>query len=348
MLKLSTGLPQYAMSRLNVRRELTETLESRYYQSPVNSLQADKVDILELLDHFMDSGTLWIGSPENQKTFQNHGIKLGLEAPYLLHAILAFSSSHIFYLRSDNNFRIAAAHHYDRLLALYTAQLPNICDDNIDHLFGTCNLHIMLAFFNTSVDHLDLFDDPEDHVCDFDAFKTLQGGSVLQTVPTFQSHLDQSVWRQVFLETEQRDLIKDTEDLNPQRYDLLQTIEALGILCGFTPDEQYSMNPYFEPIKRIMSRIVGGKMDGTSISCLFSLISKLSPAFMDLLERLDPKAMLILSYCFALLLEVPQWWTVSTARNACRRIVTYLYKTSDYDIQIFLQYPAAQCGLRWI
>ncbi|KAF2117909.1 hypothetical protein BDV96DRAFT_644246 [Lophiotrema nucula] len=337
------------MSRKTTRRQVIGLLESADRRSSSSLTQRHDIDILQLIDHFLDEETLWMGSPENQYALQHHGVKLGLEAPYLLHAILAFSSSHMYYQNWESRFKTAATYHYDRLLALYVSQLTKIDAVNIDHLLGTCNLHVMLSFFNVSVDHPEPFEDPEDHECDWNGFRALQGGSVLQSVPTLRDHLGKSVWLPALQASGQWDdgykPIDEPIDIPAdQTAYFVRCIEAVMDICDIPTSVHYSESPYFEPL-RYLCDIVRGKLDNTAIGRLFAWVSKLSPTFVDMLEHMDPKCMVTMSYWFALLIRFGQWWTFATARHACRRIVVFIYKSAGHSLRALLQFPAETCGV---
>lgn len=107
------------MSRRAVRKEVLRVLEAASERRPESDGQ--HVDYLQLLDHFLNDDTPWIGSTACQRVLQKHGVRLGLEAPHLLHAIVAFSASHIDSLQLNLKFRITAVYHYDRLLASFAA-----------------------------------------------------------------------------------------------------------------------------------------------------------------------------------------------------------------------------------
>jgi hypothetical protein len=229
------------------------------------------------------------------------------------------------------------------MLVLYAAQLRDISLENIDHLYGTCNLHVMIAFFNNSVDQPEI-EDPEDHECDWNAFKTLQGGRILQLVPRFRDQLSQGVWMPVLEEAGQYDEVTMTAEHACKVTYLENKIEDLQAYCGLLSDPHATASPCSEPLRQ-MRVIVGKNLNYASISQLFLVIAQLTPAFLNLLEELDPKAFLVLAYIFALILQVPQWWTIRTATYACRRVCAFLYRSYGGQLRKWLDFPATQSGL---
>ena len=61
--------------------------------------------------------------------------------------------------------------------------------------------------------------------------------------------------------------------------------------------------------------------------------------FSPLLAQRDPRALLLLSYWFALLTQLDQWWVTNRARSECLAIATYLATLRDAGIQALLLYP---------
>jgi hypothetical protein len=303
------------------------------------------IDILQLLDHFLSESAPWMGSSTNQRILQNHGITLATEAPHFLHAILSFSASHIDYLHPDPLFRIAAVQHCNRLVALYKVSLANLGTDNVTHLFGTCTLLSMLVYLGVAYDNSGTEDDPNDHECDFDSFRTLQGSRVLQGVPALRDQLRQSVWSQMLLDAEQ------SEDADPCGATILSpsewtfsVMEGLCTLCGVSKDLNSGDIIYLDAL-RGLNKLMHLKMDHNSIDQLMKFVASLTPAFLIELERFDPKAMTILAYWHAFMLQTGQWWVVRTAMGATRRTCMYLWQLGNRDIRRLLQFPVAQCGL---
>lgn len=342
---LSCGRSQFAMSRQSARVDVLGVLEADERQFSAGKLRIKSIDVLQLLDHFVNDHSPWMGSPDYQNVIQKHGVKLGLGAPHFLHAILAYSAGHLDYLRSDPKLRITTVHHCSRLLALYAAQIPHASTENVTQLFGSCTLLTMLSYLGVAYDNPDPDCKPEEHQCDWNAFRSLQGVRLLQGVPALRAHLRQSVWLPVLQESgpwEGDDWASPVASC--QATWSSRTMEELCAVCGVSPDLRDTDSPYLDPLRRL-NRIIHQRMDEAMIGPLMQFVATLSPAYMDAAEQLDPKAFIILCYWHALLLKVGQWWIVRTATGACRRTCAYLWEVGGDDIRRLLQFPAAQCGL---
>lgn len=331
------------MSRQAARNEIFRVLQANDRKPAAHKLQY--VDYLQLIDHFLTDTTPWIGSPQCQKVLQQHGIRLGLEAPHFLHAILAFSASHIDYMHPDLKFRLAAVHHCDRLLSLYSAEMRRMNSDNVVHLYGTCTLLSYLSYLGVSYDNPDIDGDPEGSECDFDAFRSLQGTRILQADPALRTELLQSVWLPALQEAQQWDQKHEAGPVTACHEAWSSRLtEELCALCGVSLHDPDPNNVYLDPLRRL-NDLIQLQMDDAVVGQLMDYVALLSPEFMKILSEFESKALLINCYWMTLLLQAGQWWIVQTAIGACRRMGTYLWFHGDDNIRRLLRFPAAQCGL---
>lgn len=114
-------------------------------------------DALDLLNHFLETDDPWMGSPSFQQIVQRYGLGFSLKAPYLMHAILAFSACHLDYLYPhEKKYSIAFTLHYSLSLSSYSRQLRKSSDpSNADATIASSYLHTMMAFRNVqSPDHI--------------------------------------------------------------------------------------------------------------------------------------------------------------------------------------------------
>ena len=140
------GRSQHTMSRQAARRDVLRLL--KVADDQVSAI--GEIDVLHLLDHFLNDKSSWIGSPHNQRVLQRDGVQMALEAPHFLHAILAFSAGHLNHLQPNPRVRGAAILHCARLLALYSAQLSRLSSENVTQAFGTCTLLGYLSYLGVS------------------------------------------------------------------------------------------------------------------------------------------------------------------------------------------------------
>ncbi|KAF2676473.1 hypothetical protein K458DRAFT_181944 [Lentithecium fluviatile CBS 122367] len=335
---------QYSMSRQSARKEIAGVLELLCEQNgPSVKSHPRRVDVLQLIDHFLSEKNPWMGTPATQKTFQKHGMRLGMDAPHMLHAIVAFSAAHLDHLYPDPKLRVAAVHHYGRLVALYAVHMEQLGTETINHLFGTCILLTMLSYLVVGYDNPDLLCNPEEHECNWEAFRSLGGVRIMQGVPEYRAQLSQGVWRTMLEEAGRRKEEQDKAPVIPTTW-WSNIMKDLCDLCDVSQDLQHGDPLYLEPL-RGLNKIVHGGLDHAKIGQLMHFIGGLSPAFAEVLEQLELRAMLIVLYWHILLLLIGQWWTSRTGLVASRRAIAYLWKLGGTRIRKSLVFPAALCGL---
>jgi hypothetical protein len=297
-------------------------------------------DPLELLDHFIETKTPWIGSPECQRILQNYGPQLSLEAPYLLHAILAFSASHLSYLQpNEKRHSIAAALHYERSLNLYSSQLGKSLDkSNADAIYACCHLHSMLALRNVSLSSL------EHQLADVDGYangwlRAMQGTRVLREHITLQPEGDQGIWVPVRIEARTYDRCTcNHSKLETTNLTAHNTSIALHQLCGVDMACTAIENPYQQPLSRLC-QLMRCDIGHGAIGMFMVFIGKLPSSFLQLLDKNDLRAMLIMVHWCALIGQIDQWWIVQSAKVECARFCRKIDKIPDPSIRGLLPFP---------
>lgn len=292
---------------------------------------------LELLDHFTKEAGPWIGSPECQRMMQQHGLQLSVEAPYLMHAILAFSASHLNFLHpTERKYRIAATLHYDLSLALYSAQIRNGIDAcNADAILGCCFLHTMLAFQNVqSAEQVESGNE-------LTWLRTMQGTAILRS--NIHPHLDDtSIWHRVAIESRGEEEFF-CNHIESEISWASTTSKALHRLCEMELESSVQENPYEKPLSRLCL-LMQCDIGQDKIGMFMSFIGRLPPNFVQLLDGNDPRATLILCYWCALLSQIEQWWIVRSATVECARFCAYLDTIPDEMVHDLLRFPASKCG----
>jgi hypothetical protein len=325
-----------------VRERIESYLEKsgipcRHFKSPTYK----PGDTLELLDHFVETNIPWIGSSEYQRLIQQHGIKLCLEAPYLLHTIIAFSASHLNFLRPEQRkYGIAFALHYSLSLSSYSAQLHAPLDvRKADAIIACCHLHTMLAFQNVQSG------DSAVDVGGFAWLRAMQGVAILWNTGNIRPYLEGNIWRKKTLESRALENITyDHTESSAADSWASNTSRALHQLFSEQSDPiSHHNSPYQEPLRRLCL-LMQHSMEQDAICMFMAFIGNLPDSFVQLLGQKDPRAMLLMCYWCALLSQIDQWWIVSSAKFICRTLCNTLSKTPDQRIYNLLQFPATKCG----
>ncbi|KAF2671243.1 hypothetical protein BT63DRAFT_210969 [Microthyrium microscopicum] len=296
----------------------------------------------ELIDHWHEVSVPCIGSPPVQQMMQEKGIKLGLEAPFLLHAILTFSATHLAYLYPfESQYSLAASIHYGEFLRGYGCELNRASQENADQLFGTCFLVDMLTFFNAS-QHLNMNDTL---IPDISWVKTVKGPDMLGYLTTIETSRERDVWGFAFRACDHWRQLNgsSTHDVPRWMYELngyFESSERDNLIL-----DELQEHPFEGPLRELtlLSRWNGHQQ---SIGGFVAMIEKLPLSFVQLLEALDRHALLILCYWCAHFSRINQWWIKQPAKKQCRVICAYLeQQSSDRGFKAMLLYPAQLCGL---
>lgn len=103
-------------------------------------------------------------------------------------------------------------------------------------------------------------------------------------------------------------------------------------------------------VLRLLTPLLNLPPDPENFTVLMAFCGRTWPHIKPLVERRDPRALLLLSYWFALLKQIDQWWVVQRAKFECVAVVRYLSELQDPKISRLLAYPASfgQADLSYI
>lgn len=332
--EVSISRPEIHDTRARIMSDLKE------HEISFPSIPASIYEPHEVLDHFLETKTPWLGSPDLQRVMQKHALRLSPEAPYLLHAILAFSATHLNYLcPHEKKYTIAAASHLERSLNLFTSQLEiRIDDSNRDTIYACSYLHSMLAFRNvylTSMEHSYIPDSTGALALGW--LGAMQGPRVLRQ---HSFHHAASIWAPVCLEGQSLDPYmcshSHAQDMNLA---IGRISTELHRLCGVDLDlgsyDPIPNNPFQEPL-RLLCQLLHCDIGHNVIGMFMMFIGKLPAAFGQLLNNDDPRAMLIMAYWCWLILQIDQWWLRASAEVEYARFCAMINKLGDERVRRLL------------
>lgn len=288
-----------------------------------------RADALDLFHHFFDlRETTWIASPACQNVLQEHGFELSQNAPYIIHAILAFSAAHMNHLvPQESKYRIASALHYHRSLQLYQNHLNNeLREEDADALFACSILHSILAFVHGTTADADQKLHSNNTTPSWTT--TFQGNHILLNTPMLHSTLLQGVWSSIIHRFLDRgnDMPDSSLPMSQHRAGDLRQINALAETCTNLAPAQQAL--YEEPIAglRVLAQFPARP---EVLGRYIFFMTRLQCAFVHLLKEDDPNALLVLGFWCAFLSRIDQWWTVASAQMECRRICAYIRSLGD-------------------
>jgi hypothetical protein len=308
---------ELAKARILMHLELIDVPQSQSNANDSNDYQRQHIP--HLLDHFAETNIPWAGSPQCQRVLQTWGLTLAVTNPFLMHGILAFSASHLQSLEPQNTiYRTAASLHYGLSLTGFAASLSDtVTSSNADALFACCYLHAMLAFH-----YKRRADEPQAKDNDFAWLRLMKGIPILQRTNILRPHLNKSLWMPVFIES---GAFSPKTGPLPEPEVPVQAadpeIEALRVECGASPasNKDGDENFYATPIAHL-NRLSGMKIDSSKIGSMMVFIGRMPEAYVQLLEKLDVRALKILRVWCDMATGVEQWWCHRPAREESERL----------------------------
>ncbi|EEH23331.2 hypothetical protein PABG_05542 [Paracoccidioides brasiliensis Pb03] len=265
-------------------------------------------------------------------------IQVAFQAPYLMHAIFGVALTHLRHLLPhDTSYAIFAGIHWHRAIQLYRKEISQAIDEhNMDPLLSACMLLSTVIFAADECNPSDSWIFSSDPT----KLSWLLGQSGLQYIleAVSEEQRRQSIWLKVFQEYDDADC---SSRCNTPGLDGLH--RGLAELCEINETTTGETSPYHWPL-RLLSPMLSLRPDGGNFSKLIPFMGRLDPAYTSLLQKKDPRALLILSYWLGKMCEEKQWWIYSRAHSECFAICMYLEHSEDERIVNLLRYPAERCG----
>ena len=306
---------------------------------------------MRILQHFSSFTSLTLGGTKCRSVMHSFVSQKAWEYSYLMHIVLAVSSAHLKRLHSDESqlrlhqqFAIAEAAHWQCGLQLYQRALAGRRPD-FDATIATTFLTIIFTF---SLDD----DLPQDAYTDEDNEKLKHALNPLAATGGFRAirdlfgeFMNNSVWKIV--------LQGSDDDQGTFSNANQKGVEGLPIafvdLCELDDDSTADNNEYYY-ILRLLTPLLRLESDFENFTKLMSFCGRTWPYLRPLLFRKDPRGLLLISYWFAALRQIDQWWITVRARSECIAIVNYLSQLQDAKIAALLPYPASfgQADLSYI
>ncbi|EAS30769.3 uncharacterized protein CIMG_06248 [Coccidioides immitis RS] len=94
---------------------------------------------------------------------------------------------------------------------------------------------------------------------------------------------------------------------------------AFRDLCGIGQTSDSSNNPYYLPLPTLFV-LMRLEPSAANLSKLVIFVGQMLTGYRSLIQKKDPRALLILAYWFGLMCSVDQWWIQDRVRSECRAI----------------------------
>lgn len=117
----------------------------------------------------------------------------------------------------------------------------------------------------------------------------------------------------------------------------------LAILFDVDETSTCEQHQYLRVLRRLCHLLSLDSGNELALLQYMQLVESLSPPFVLLLNALDPRALMLLSYWLALLCAKDCWWSRLRARTDCWEICKYLEKNGNESLWRYMDFPAAAC-----
>ncbi|KAL2370286.1 hypothetical protein RJ035_006317 [Blastomyces gilchristii] len=149
-------------------------------------------------------------------------------------------------------------------------------------------------------------------------------------------YLPHSIWFDVFMESNDpifENRQAGAEGIHP----------GLAELCEIDETTTEETNPYHWPL-RMLSPLLELEPPRANFMKLTAFMGRLLPDYTSLLEKKDPRAVLILGYWLAKKCQENHWWMHPRVHAECTAVCMFLENCPDPRILKLLEYPAEHCG----
>ncbi|PGH17693.1 hypothetical protein AJ80_04701 [Polytolypa hystricis UAMH7299] len=338
----SPGAEMFSMSLASTAESITTLLHPSTALAALRERNPSVIakvneQYLKAVHHFSLFTTHTLGSPVARHIIRTKVLPISFTSSHLMHGLIAVSIAHLRNLNPSHNSGVySELYHWQRALSGFQHELQSpITRENADSMVSTCMVLTILAYISdeTSIDGSWVFGPAQ-------TTNWLYTRAGLDGVlPSYDEDGRRSnIWAPV---------LEDGDDFRGTFSDERPGIEdippAFVELCDLTPTSDVTNNPYQLPL-RTLSALLKLEHSSATFGKLVVFVGRVDGEYCDLLQRHDPRALLILSYWFAMMCAVDQWWVHARVHSECARICRFLERNEDPRIVELLEVPAKACG----
>jgi hypothetical protein len=149
----------------------------------------------------------------------------------------------------------------------------------------------------------------------------------------------QSMWFSMFDQ-----VAEDVQQLYDNRPGTDGIPAELAVIFKVKETSRCDGHPYLRVLRRLCRLLPVDPEDELALLQYMQFVEGLSSQFVRLLNTLDIRALLLLSYWLALLCAKDCWWSRLRARNDCWAICQHLEEDGNELLWKYVDFPAAACG----
>ena len=304
-------------------------------------------DGFRALQHFHTITCSTFGNSIMSRTLQRVVARSGSGNSFLTHMALALSwahQRHLYHLNNATNETsgVEEAHHWQQGLHLYQAEILRLMKLSpakkcyTDDLIAATFLTVMYTF--ALGNGLPLIHDLAGEAYGFAPVAATRGFQALRI--HLRGLQDHSSWLAAITATGDYLYQSETRELP----------RAFALLCELNDYSTAETSPYYDLVLHL-GLLLRLEWSPDNMSNLFSFSGRLWAQVAPLIQVKDSRALLIMSWWFALLRQIDQWWVRESAMQACMAIVHHLSPSPEPLVQRLLEYPAsfgeANCAWIW-
>lgn len=251
-----------------------------------------------------------------------------------MHAALALSAAHVQVHKTCTGRSLDEMMHLTEAISLFRNTIDQDWDQNADAVLGT-------AYFLNGVSFVDhrLVDDPS-ITLDLPSFGWIRMQiGITQLLCRASERSKSHIWIPFF-----RKNTPDAHLIYDERSGTNGIPDAFVNLFEVTEQSTCDGHPYLRPLRRLC-QIMKLERSTKNASMFINFCQGVSTNFVDLLESLDARALLLFSYWLGYMCSVELWWCKNRVRNECRSICSFLTRWHP-ELTDVLMFPAACCGFK--
>ncbi|KAF2716730.1 hypothetical protein K431DRAFT_234731 [Polychaeton citri CBS 116435] len=304
----------------------------------------DSSQDLRLLQHFQNVTCATLGSDLACDVLQKTAAKLAWGNAHLMHMVLAISAAHMKRLAGGCHARTVTpsyeaieAKHWQHGLQMYQAKLssPNGVRGEFDSIVATTVLSTFVSYAIDDEVPRDVFSNLNKDAFD-SALSPLGATSGFRALRILYGEFDaQSSWAPVLYAADD-----DLATFTTETPGTSGMPRAFVHLCGLN-ERSNSQNEPYHRLLRLLTPLLRLPYNKNNFAKLMAYMGRTWSEYKPLIGKRDPIALLLLSYWFALLRQMDQWWLQRRARTECNAIVAHLSENPDPRIRALLFFPSS-------
>lgn len=306
---------------------------------------------VEALQHFQASASLTLGCPAVARIMHDFVPRTAWSTSYLMHMVVAIACAHWKRHLTDESYRrdlnLAEIESWSLALQLYRDRLAmsSVEEDDGDALIATTVLAICYTFAlddDVPVDAM-VHDNEQMPTQLLDPLAATAGFRALFYL--LGSTPPRGHWTEILCATDD-----EQHTFTYEQPGISGIPRAFVELCELDQNSSPTNHPYHRMV-RLLTPLLHLQPNVHNFNRLFAYCGRTWENYKPLLTRRDARALLLISYWFALLRQIDQWWLTTRAKSECLAIVSYLHDLYMPDIDALLPYPAAfshsNAGYMW-